>query len=99
LEIETDGVITPEEAFYRASEILVNHFSMFKDTFKISPPRIITEEKVVLTKRKKKVLKQKKAASKKAKVKQSKRTSSSSSSSLSQAKTRYEKAKKGKKTK
>ncbi len=55
LEIETDGVITPEEAFCRASEILVNHFSMFKDTFKILPPRIITEEKVVPIKRKKKV--------------------------------------------
>jgi len=28
LEIETDGTITPEEAFLQASEILVNHFSL-----------------------------------------------------------------------
>ncbi len=54
LEIETDGVITPEEAFYQASEILVNHFSMFKGAFKIPAPKIITEEKVAPTKRKKK---------------------------------------------
>lgn len=34
LEIETDGIISPEEAFSQASEILVNHFSLFKETFK-----------------------------------------------------------------
>ena len=33
LEIETDGTIKPEEAFSQASEILVNHFVMFKDAF------------------------------------------------------------------
>jgi len=33
LEVETDGTISPEEAFFRASEILVNHFSLFKETF------------------------------------------------------------------
>jgi DNA-directed RNA polymerase, alpha subunit/40 kD subunit len=32
-EIETDGTITPETAFARASEILVNHFEMFKAAF------------------------------------------------------------------
>ena len=32
-EIETDGTITPEEAFARASEILANHFAMLKETF------------------------------------------------------------------
>jgi len=36
LEIETDGTISPEEAFFQASEILVNHFSLFADTFKKS---------------------------------------------------------------
>ncbi len=30
-EIETDGTITPEEAFYRASEILVKHFSLVSE--------------------------------------------------------------------
>ena len=34
LEIETDGVIFPEEALGLASEILVNHFSLFADIFK-----------------------------------------------------------------
>ena len=28
LEIQTDGTITPEEAFYRASEILIQHFTL-----------------------------------------------------------------------
>jgi len=36
LEIETDGTITPEEAFSRASEILVKHFSLFTESFKVS---------------------------------------------------------------
>ena len=35
LEIETDGTITPEQAFSQASEILVKHFSLFTETFKI----------------------------------------------------------------
>lgn len=34
LEIETDGTITPEEAFFQASEILIKHFSLFGDIFK-----------------------------------------------------------------
>lgn len=33
LEVETDGTIKPEEAFNQASEILVNHFEMFKNSF------------------------------------------------------------------
>jgi len=33
LEIETDGIITPESAFFRAAEILVQHFSLLKETF------------------------------------------------------------------
>lgn len=32
-DIETDGTIRPEDAFTQASEILVNHFSMFKNAF------------------------------------------------------------------
>jgi DNA-directed RNA polymerase subunit alpha len=31
LEIETDGTISPEEAFLKASEILINHFSFLKE--------------------------------------------------------------------
>lgn len=34
LEIETDGTITPENAFFQASDILVKHFSLLNDTFK-----------------------------------------------------------------
>src|SRR4030042_3629013 len=30
-EIETDGTITPEEAFHQASEILIKHFSLFSE--------------------------------------------------------------------
>ncbi|MFZ3073572.1 MAG: DNA-directed RNA polymerase subunit alpha [Minisyncoccales bacterium] len=32
-EIETDGTITPETAFAQASEILVSHFTMFRNVF------------------------------------------------------------------
>lgn len=34
LEVETDGTISAEEAFSQASEILLNHFSLFSETFK-----------------------------------------------------------------
>lgn len=34
LNIETDGIISSEEAFYRASDILVKHFSLLADEFK-----------------------------------------------------------------
>jgi DNA-directed RNA polymerase subunit alpha len=40
LEIETDGTISPEEALLQASDILVKHFSLFAEAFKI-------EEKVL----------------------------------------------------
>jgi len=33
LEIETDGIIEPEQAFYRAADILINHFSSLADAF------------------------------------------------------------------
>lgn len=34
IEVETDGTITPEQAVFQASEILVKHFSLFIDNFK-----------------------------------------------------------------
>lgn len=55
LEIETDGTVTPEEAFFKASEILVDHFSLLKETFK-------KEEKAAPVAASKKRLKKKKAA-------------------------------------
>ncbi len=45
LDIETDGVIAPEEAFSQASEILLNHFSLFANTFKPKIASIKVEEK------------------------------------------------------
>ena len=88
IELETDGTMTPEEALSEAAEILVKHFVLFGESFK--KPLVEATAKLREKKTKKKPAK---------KVKQSKRTSFSSSSSLSQAKTRYEKKKKGKKTK
>jgi len=50
LEIETDGTISPEEAFYQASEILLSHFSLFTETFKkvekAPTPEVLKEEKI-----------------------------------------------------
>lgn len=34
LEVETDGIISPEEAFCHACQILIDQFSLFADTFK-----------------------------------------------------------------
>lgn len=47
LDIETDGTITPEEAFSEASEILFSHFSLFAETFpkKVITPPVITPAK------------------------------------------------------
>jgi DNA-directed RNA polymerase subunit alpha len=65
LEIETDGIISPEEAFRQTSEILVNHFSLFSETFKQEVPPVI-----------KPVIKKKKPAPKKTakKIKKTKKT-------------------------
>ncbi len=64
LEVETDGTILPEDAFYRASEILVKHFSLFIEAFK--KEEAISPEEVPVKKRKqKKVLSKKRAKRKK----------------------------------
>ncbi|MFH1841511.1 MAG: DNA-directed RNA polymerase subunit alpha [Candidatus Nealsonbacteria bacterium] len=34
LELETDGTISPEEAFSMASDVLIKHFSLFEETLK-----------------------------------------------------------------
>jgi len=50
LEIETDGTITPEEAFYQASGILIKHFSLFSEKIKKETPPSLEkkkEEKVI----------------------------------------------------
>ena len=57
LDIETDGAISPEEAFYMASEILVNHFSLFADVVKqeIPAPKVVVKKEKKEKKEKKKV--------------------------------------------
>jgi len=63
LDIETDGTLTPEAAFFQASEILVNHFSLFATTFqekaKELPPRPALVKKRVAKKAKKHAKKKK----------------------------------------
>ena len=54
LEVKTDGTITPEEAFFQASEILVRHFSLFAETFKkVEKVPLVKVPEKVLAKRKK----------------------------------------------
>lgn len=45
LEIETDGTISPEEAFAKASEILIEHFSLFSKTFEKEEKKPVAEKK------------------------------------------------------
>jgi len=45
LEIETDGTITPEEAFSQASEILIKHFSLFSESIKKEIPSPVEKKK------------------------------------------------------
>lgn len=44
LDVETDGTITPEEAFFQATEILINHFSLLNETFKVEKEEKVTKE-------------------------------------------------------
>lgn len=56
LEIETDGTITSETAFYQASEVLVSHFSLIREPFKkleVIPAKAEVIKKPARPKRKK----------------------------------------------
>ncbi|MBU4204655.1 hypothetical protein KKH26_00520 [Patescibacteria group bacterium] len=44
LEIETDGTITPEEAFLEACQILIKHFSLFLEAPALSSEKLVPEE-------------------------------------------------------
>lgn len=57
LEIETDGTMTPEDAFSQATEILLNHFSLFSQTFKKEEKIPPIEIKVKKEKKKERVKK------------------------------------------
>jgi len=63
LELETDGTILPEDAFYQASEILVKHFSLFAGTFE--KEKSVLSEEVPAKKRKQKKVSPKKRKRKK----------------------------------
>ena len=89
LEIETDGIITPEEALWQASEILVKHFLLLVDTFKL--PVDIVPLEVKASEKKKKLPPSPAFSGTKAK----KKTKSSST----QAKIKHAKKKKREKTK
>ena len=69
LEVETDGTISPEDAFFQASEILVKHFSLFSDTFKkpekILPTEVPPKEKKERKKKKTSLVVRKRASKKK----------------------------------
>ncbi|XOB40443.1 MAG: DNA-directed RNA polymerase subunit alpha [Candidatus Nealsonbacteria bacterium] len=45
LEIETDGTISPQQAFSQSSEILFKHFNLFFETFKEKEKPLIKKEK------------------------------------------------------
>lgn len=64
LEVETDGTMSPEMAFVKASETLVSHFAMFSETFKLELEK--QEQRVEK--------KEKKAPAKKAAKKTTKKT-------------------------
>lgn len=63
MEIETDGTISPEEAFSKASEILLEHFSLFSKSYE--KPKKIKMVKVKEKPKKKEKVKKVKASSKK----------------------------------
>lgn len=54
LELETDGTISPEEAFFQAANILINHLSLIKETFEkeVSPVKdsVVKKQKKKISK-------------------------------------------------
>jgi DNA-directed RNA polymerase subunit alpha len=65
LEVETDGTILPEDAFFQANETLLNHFSLFSETFKKEEKTPSAEAKVKKEKKERKVKKQERKISRK----------------------------------
>jgi len=45
LDVTTDGTIDPEEAFFESAKILVDHFSLFANSFEPKAPKKEKEEK------------------------------------------------------
>ena len=71
LEIETDGITTPEQAILQASEILVKHFSLFSEALKLKEIAKPVKEVIV---KKEKVTKEKKRRKKHEEKKKRKKT-------------------------
>ena len=61
LELETDGTISPQEAFSQASEILIKHFSLITETFKEEETALPVKKGKPLTKKDAEAKKRKKA--------------------------------------
>jgi len=58
VELETDGTMTPEQAFSEAAEIIVKHFTLFSETFKKpSVEALVGNEEKIKKKLRKKVKK------------------------------------------
>ena len=54
LELETDGTLTPEEAFSKSADILISHFSLFKEAFQeTEKPKSVVKKDAKKKKRKK----------------------------------------------
>ena len=54
LELETDGTLAPEEAFAKAAEVLIDHFSLFKEVFEKAEEPLPPVKKTVVKKNEKK---------------------------------------------
>ncbi|MFA4998736.1 MAG: DNA-directed RNA polymerase subunit alpha [Candidatus Paceibacterota bacterium] len=63
LEVETDGTVQPEVAFFQASDILVKHFSLLSEVFRKEEEK--AEAAVPVVKKEKKKSKEKKVSHKK----------------------------------
>lgn len=63
LEIETDGTLSPESAFFQASDILIKHFSLFSESFKPREEKVSIEEPTKEVKKHAKTKKRKKTES------------------------------------
>jgi DNA-directed RNA polymerase subunit alpha len=69
LEIETDATIEPEEAFLKACEILVKHFSLLTEPFAEKTSKIEEKPKPKMTKKIKEKGRTKKSSKKEKKSK------------------------------
>ncbi len=81
LEIETDGTLSPQSAFFQASEILIEHFSLLSESFKVKEkfPRVkpLAKEKKSRKAKKPDIIRKKKFSSARTKPAKSSKNKSS----------------------